>query len=77
MNDAHLPTLLGISIVPAILENLRIQDPNDIDRFYRSKLYALLGDPNTAMWHLSPALLAQLYNEELEVGSFEVPEEQS
>jgi hypothetical protein len=77
MSDQHLTTLLGICIVPAILEILNIDDAVGIDRFYQSKLYALLSDSDTAMWHLSPALLAQLYNEELETGSFEVPEEQS
>jgi hypothetical protein len=28
------------------------------------------------LWHLSPVLLARLYNEELETGSFEAPKEQ-
>jgi hypothetical protein len=77
MNEDQFSVLLGVSIVPAIFEALGVDGTTDIDRFYQSKLYALLGDPATGMWHLSPALLAQLYNEELEAGSFEIPEEQS
>jgi hypothetical protein len=39
--------------------------------------FAILSNREIAMWHLSPALLAQLYNDELETGSFAIPEEQS
>jgi hypothetical protein len=77
MNDEKFSVLLGVSIVPMILESLHIASSTDIDRFYQSGLYALLSDQATAMWHLSPVLLGQLYNDEVETGSFEVPEEQS
>jgi hypothetical protein len=80
MNEDRLTALLGISIVPAILETLDTPDgsyASELERFYASKLFALLGNPATALWHLSPATLAQMYNEELETGSFTIPEEQS
>jgi hypothetical protein len=49
---------------------------DELTKFYRSRLYELLYNPDTGMWHLSPALLAELYKEELNTGSFEIPEEQ-
>lgn len=72
-----LSMLLGVSIVPAVLEAARISEPEEVDRFYRSRLYQLLSDPATGVWHLSARILADAYAEELSDGSFELPEEQS
>lgn len=82
MSDAaitrdRLSTLLGISIVPAILEAVDADGPDDVEAFYKSKLYQLLSDPQTGMWHLSSQTLASLYAEERETGTFPLPEEQS
>ncbi|WP_080798005.1 hypothetical protein [Arabiibacter massiliensis] len=77
LSNDRLSTLLGISIVPAVLEAAGIDGPEGIEEFYRSKLYGLLSDPQTAMWHLSPQTLATLYVEERSTGTFDVPEEQS
>lgn len=73
----RLSNLLGISIVPTVLEAAQIEDAAGIERFYKSKLYRLLGNGETGMWHLSPATLADLYRQELESGDFDPPEEQS
>ena len=72
-----LSTLLGVSIVPAVLASAQVDNPDDVARFYRSKLYSLLSDAETGMWHLSPKILADLYKEELATGDFDIPEEQS
>ena len=69
----RLSVLLGTCIVPAVLEAAQVS-ADGIDAFYRSKLYALLGDASSGMWHFSPVLLAQMYLEELHTGTFEVPE---
>jgi hypothetical protein len=80
MDTDRLSLLLGTCIVPGILDSLNIpqgKQVESIDTFYQSKLYELLSDPATGMWHLSPCLLADLYQEEQQRGYFDMPEEQS
>jgi hypothetical protein len=80
MNEDRLTNLLGIGIVPCILKELGVSDKdyaNELHGLYKSRLFALLSDPTTALWHLSPATLAQMYEDERKLGSFEIPEEQS
>ncbi|MDR1082866.1 MAG: hypothetical protein LBL27_03240 [Coriobacteriales bacterium] len=80
IDSERLSALLGLGIVPSVLRELGIDaesQTEEVTRFYHSKLYELLSKPETGMWHLSPILLAEFYREELETGSFEVPEEQS
>lgn len=82
MDNERLATFLGTTIVPAIVENVFQKDRGEdfqefIMRFYNSKLYSLLSDSRTALWHLSPFLLAEMYKEELETGRITMPEEQS
>lgn len=62
--------------VPSVMERLGICDAAGAARFYDSEVYALLSDRDTALWHLSPATLAEMYRQELN-GSLAVPEEQS
>ena len=80
MNNQELSTLLGTAIIPSVLDHVKggeLITEEDIASFYKSHLYELLSDPQTALWHLSPASLGQMYVEELRDGHFEVPEEQS
>lgn len=77
MDANRLSVLLGTCIVPSVLALVNSQNLQEIDAFYRSKLYALLSDEKTGMWHLSPRTLADLYEEERKTGSFDPPEEQS
>jgi hypothetical protein len=80
MSEDRLTALLGICIVPAILAELGVSDDdyaNELERFYASKIFAILSNQETALWHLSPATLAQMYTDEIETGSFDIPEEQS
>lgn len=77
MNEKRLSNLLGLCIVPAILESSGQISTAQIDQFYRSELYAMLSDPRTGLWHLSARTLASMYAQELTDGSVEVPEEQS
>jgi hypothetical protein len=80
VNEARLANLLGLQIVPAILSEMNVTDAayaEELERFYGSRIFVILSDPSTALWHLSPATLAQMYNDELAKGRFEIPEEQS
>jgi hypothetical protein len=80
MNNDKLSLLLGTCIVPGIIESLAVPEDRQadlVDQLYGSKLYVLLSDDASSMWHLSPVLLGQLFKEELATGTFDVPEEQS
>ena len=45
------------------------------NEFYSSKVYALLEQEETKLWHLSPLTLFNLFDEEKKTGSFELAEE--
>ena len=77
MTDGRLSVLLGTAIVPAALEIVGQVSDEEIGEFYRSAVYDVLCRADTGLWHLSPATIAQMYVDERESGSFEVPEEQS
>lgn len=71
MSDGRFTTLLFI-VVSDLIKRLSAQDnAREVIRdFYRSKLYALLIDRETGLWHASTDMLLELYREEKETGSF-------
>ncbi len=73
----RVSTLLGTCIVPGILESGGMASVEGLDALLRSETFALLSDPATGMWHLSPATLAEIFRREAESGQVETPEEQS
>ena len=76
----QLSALLGVCIVPAILENISdiFEDEEDrIRNFYTSELYDNLQNPKTGLWHLSAKTLAEMYRQEVTEGYIDYPEEQS
>ncbi|MDR0951264.1 MAG: hypothetical protein LBM13_06545 [Candidatus Ancillula sp.] len=80
MTNSQFSTILGVAILPGIFNYLRIpatQQINEMDRFYRSKLFRTLENPDNGLWHLSQPVLAQMYLQEKENGNFDTPEEQS
>ncbi|MDR3012855.1 MAG: hypothetical protein LBU70_06560 [Chitinispirillales bacterium] len=79
MDNKKLSTLLGICIIPGIVRELKISDDEmieSLDKLYRSALYDVLIQEETAVWHLSPTTLANIYLEELKTGILELPEDQ-
>ncbi|MDR3052669.1 MAG: hypothetical protein LBU48_02250 [Coriobacteriales bacterium] len=67
-------------MVTSTLTELGVTDDayaDELEKFYASKVFAILSNQETALWHLSPATLAQMYNDEIETGNFDIPEEQS
>ena len=73
----RVSTLIGTCIVPAVLERCALATTEGLDAFLRSQTFALLSDPATGMWHLSPTTLAEIYKHEVDTGELETPEEQS
>ena len=68
----QLSVLLGTATLPGLFERLGFTEPYQIEEFYE-----LLRNPDSGLWHLSSAALADLYRQEVERGFFGDPEEQS
>jgi hypothetical protein len=78
MTNDKLATLLGTCIIPAIVKELKIPDSEQVEflnKFYQSSLYDILIREETALLHLSPTTLANIYEHEQETGILELPEE--
>ena len=76
----QVSALLGVCIVPAVLENISDVFENEqerIKKFYSSELYNNLQRPETGLWHLSAKTLAEMYRQEITEGHIDYPEEQS
>lgn len=78
MNNKQFTAVMGL-LVPQIIrligENGVMDEITASDSFYRSKVYALLEQEETKLWHFSPLTLYNMYAEEQRVGAFEIPEE--
>ena len=78
MNNKQFTAVMGL-LVPQIIQLIGENDAmNEIaasDSFYRSKVYALLEQEETKLWHFSPLTLYNMCAEEQRNGAFELPEE--
>ena len=78
MDKKAFSAILGLlvpQVVAYIAENMKEDELTATNQFYRSKVYTLLEDESTKMWHFSPRTLFMLFEEEKRFGSFTIPEE--
>ena len=68
-------TMLVPQIVQLICENDTVDEMTASRELYESRVYALLEQENTKLWHFSPLTLYNMYDEEKRTGNFEMPEE--
>lgn len=68
-------TLLVQQIIGLITKNYPLNELAASKEFYDSKVYALLEQEDTKLWHLSPLSLFNMFDEEKRTGTFEIPEE--
>ncbi len=68
-------TLLVPQVVQLICENYTVDEIAAAKAFYGSKVYSLLEQEDTKLWHFSPLTLFNMYVEEKKTGDFEIPEE--
>ena len=64
-----IPKIIGL-----IVTNHGIDEVSASRKFYESKVYALLEEEDTKLWHLSPLTLFDMYDEEVKNGSITFPE---
>ena len=67
--------LIVPKIISLIVENYKIDEVTATRKFYESKVYSLLEEEDTKLWHLSPLTLFYMYDEEIKTGNITFPEE--
>lgn len=78
MESMKFSAIMGIlveQIIHLISENYEYDEMSASNEFYSSKVYALLEQEETKLWHFSALTLFNLFDEEKRTGSFELPEE--
>ncbi|MCL2174748.1 MAG: hypothetical protein FWB73_01765 [Treponema sp.] len=70
---ALLP-IFTADLIQRIIEQKNMMQDDAISLFYNSKLYELLEDEKTKIWHYSTDKLFQLFEQEMTTGNFELPE---
>ena len=66
--------LIVPKVIGLITENCKIDEVTATRAFYESKVYSLLEQEDTKMWHLSPLTLFNMFNEEQKTGNITFPE---
>ena len=78
MEQSRLTTVL-VFLVPQILSLIMreyaVDDEKAAVMLYSSKLFAVLEDEQTKLWHLSAHALFDMFQEEQETGQITYPEE--
>ena len=67
--------LLVSQVVQLISEAQGVSEEEAIKKLYHSRLYELLEDEETKLWHYSPQLLYAMFDEETRTGEITFPEE--
>lgn len=78
MVEEKFGAVMGIlvpQVIRLITEKHSCNELAATKEFYESKLYALLEQEDTKLWHFSPLTLFNMFDEEKKNGSFEIPEE--
>ena len=68
-------TLLVPQIISLICENYPLDEITASREFYESKVYSLLEQEDTKLWHFSPLTLFNMFDEEKRTGDCQMPEE--
>lgn len=68
-------TLLVPKVVHLIVENYYVDEVAATKTFYNSKVYSVLENEETKLWHLSPLTLFNMFEEEQKTGNVTFPEE--
>lgn len=66
--------LIVRQITGLIVRNYGMDEVTAAKAFYDSKVYSLLEQEDTKLWHLSPLTLFNMFDEERKTGSITFPE---
>ena len=74
-NFEAILTLIVPQVINLVCENYLLNEIEASREFYKSKVYALLEQEDTKVWHFSPLTLFNMFDEEKRTGDFQIPEE--
>lgn len=67
--------LIVPKVIGLITQESGLDEVTAARAFYESKVYSLLEQEDTKMWHFSPLTLFNMYDEERKTGNITFPEE--
>ena len=67
--------LLVPQVIGLIVKNYECDKVTATKEFYESKVYSVLEEEDTKLWHFSPLTLFHMYDEERKTGTITFPEE--
>lgn len=77
--DEKFNSILSIAIIPQVVsliaEKENIEEIEALNEFYKSKIYSLLADEKTSIWHYSSLMIYNMWKYEKETGKVLFPEE--
>jgi hypothetical protein len=77
--DEKFHAILSVALIPQtialIAEKEGVDDLAALRAFYDSKVYELLANEETKLWHFSPLTLYTMWKQEQETGKIDFPEE--
>jgi hypothetical protein len=66
--------LIVPKVIGLITQESGLDEVTATRAFYESKVYSLLEQEDTKLWHLSPLMLYHMYEEERKTGNITFPE---
>lgn len=79
MTENQYIAFLGILILPSLVaeigKRLDISEAEATERLYRSEFYGKLADEKLKLWHYSPVMLGEMFEEAEKTGEIPYPEE--
>ena len=66
--------LIVPKVTGLIVKNYGLDEVTAARLFYESRVYSLLEQEDTKLWHLSPLTLFNMYDEEKKTGNITFPE---
>jgi hypothetical protein len=69
-------TFITPGIIQLLVKNRELSEEAAAMTLYNSRLYSILEDEETKLWHLSYPILYEMLEEELTTGEITFPEEQ-
>ena len=67
--------LLVPQVIGLIVKSYGCDEVTATKEFYESKVYSVLEEEDTKLWHFSPLTLFHMYDEERKTGTITFPEE--
>ena len=77
--DEKFNSILSIALIPQIVdlivEREKFDDILALNEFYQSKVYELLSNEETKLWHYSPLTIYMMWKQEKETSEIIFPED--